>query len=408
MEQRIQHHLVSLFPAQVAGLAIASLAGLAALLCLSGTAQAQVTNATAQPGSSWQQCAQLATDKEARLACFDQWATQQVPTASPVATGAALASNQAMPAASPAPAVPPTPLAPVIITMQAPAPHDCRNPQFSELSRFWELEAGTDCGTFGIRGYRPISLAWIGSTSVNTAPSSPTAGHTATYQPYSTSEMRINLSVRTKIAQGLLTQGEPLRRDSLWFGYSQQSYWQLFNGTLSRPFRSTDHEPEITYIYPTDVPLPGDWRLRYSGASLVHQSNGQTLPLSRSWNRTILMAGMEHGSNLRVMGRVWQRIQETAADDDNPGIENYVGRAELAGYWDVNKDNTLGLTVRHSLRAQANGSVRLEWLKTLGDSNGNRSALRFHTQLFSGYGDSLVDYNRRRTVLSLGLSLVDW
>ncbi|MBV5344502.1 MAG: phospholipase A, partial [Rhodoferax sp.] len=25
-----------------------------------------------------------------------------------------------------------------------------------------------------------------------------------------------------------------------------------------------------------------------------------------------------------------------------------------------------------------------------------------------GYGDSLVDYNRRRTVLSVGLSLVDW
>ena len=32
----------------------------------------------------------------------------------------------------------------------------------------------------------------------------------------------------------------------------------------------------------------------------------------------------------------------------------------------------------------------------------------FHTQLFSGYGDSLVDFNRRRTVLSLGLSLVDF
>jgi phospholipase A1/A2 len=28
--------------------------------------------------------------------------------------------------------------------------------------------------------------------------------------------------------------------------------------------------------------------------------------------------------------------------------------------------------------------------------------------LFNGYGDSLVDYNRWRTVLSIGLSLVDW
>lgn len=29
-------------------------------------------------------------------------------------------------------------------------------------------------------------------------------------------------------------------------------------------------------------------------------------------------------------------------------------------------------------------------------------------QLFSAYGDSLIDYNRRRDVLSVGLSLVDW
>lgn len=54
--------------------------------------------------------------------------------------------------------------------------------------------------------------------------------------------------------------------------------------------------------------------------------------------------------------------------------------------------------------------MRLEWLRQLGNSGivGSQNALRFHTQLFTGYGDSLVDYNRRRTVLSIGLSLVDW
>jgi phospholipase A1 len=54
--------------------------------------------------------------------------------------------------------------------------------------------------------------------------------------------------------------------------------------------------------------------------------------------------------------------------------------------------------------------MRLEWLRKLGSSGfvGNNSGLRLHTQLFSGYGDSLIDYNRRRTVVSVGLSLVDW
>jgi len=41
-------------------------------------------------------------------------------------------------------------------------------------------------------------------------------------------------------------------------------------------------------------------------------------------------------------------------------------------------------------------------------SSPNYTGLRYHLQLFSGYGDSLLDYNRKRNVLSVGLSLVDW
>jgi phospholipase A1 len=299
----------------------------------------------------------------------------------------------------------------VTSTTAAPAAHPCRGSQFSELSRFWELEAGTDCGTFGIRDYRPISLSWISSDNVNFQPTTPSSGHTAaTAQPYDTHETRIQLSVRTKLAQGLLTHPQPQLRDSLWFGYTQQSYWQLFNGGLSRPFRSTDHEPEITYIYPTDAELPGGWRLRYSGLRLVHQSNGQSLPLSRSWNRTMLMMGMEKDNTFQLQGQLWNRLTESAGDDDNPDISDFVGRAEVAGFWKVNPDNTLGMTVRHALQPDTNGSIRLEWLRKVGDraARGGRNGLRFHTQLFSGYGDTMVDYNRFRTVLSFGLSLVDW
>ena len=341
-----------------------------------------------------------------RLQCYDNWAAQQPHQASTQnADVRTSASDATRPMVDPAQAS-----APVTIVMTAPASHDCKNPGFSELSRFWELEAGSDCGTFGIRGYRPISLSLILSDSVNTQPNSPAVDHTtATALPYSRNETRIQLSVRTKIVQGLLT-GDSLRRDSLWFGYTQQSYWQLFNGGLSRPFRTTDHEPEVTYVYPSEADLPWGWRLRFTGLSVVHQSNGQSLPLSRSWNRAVLMAGIEKGNNFRITGRVWQRMPESAESDDNPGISNYQGRSELAGYWDVNRNNTLGLTVRYPLKATDRGSLRLEWFKSIGNGTSPvaHSGLRLHTQLFSGYGDSLVDYNRRRTVLSVGLSLVDW
>ena len=122
------------------------------------------------------------------------------------------------------------------------------------------------------------------------------------------------------------------------------------------------------------------------------------------------MTGLENGSNWRLTGKLWYRLPENSNDDDNPEISDLIGRGELTGVWTPSVTNTFALTVRHSLRAQANGSVKLEWLHTLNDTDGSGKpgGLQLHTQLFSGYGDSLIDYNRRRTVLSVGLSLVDW
>jgi phospholipase A1 len=343
--------------------------------------------------SGWATCTQ--TNSAQRLACFDAWVLDQKSSLrQSQKPSLAIDFEASKKPSEDISANPDTTLA-----------DGCRNRQYSALSRFWELEKASDCHTFGIRGYRPISLSWIAADSTNPAPSSPAAGHTATAQTYQRTETRIQLSVRTKIAQGLLTPRNSESRDSLWFGYTQQSYWQLFNGGISRPFRNTDHEPEVIYVYPTQASLPGGWQLRYSGMGLAHQSNGQSLPLSRSWNRVYLMAGAELGERYRLMGRAWQRLPEKV-DDDNPDITEKVGRVELQGIWDIDKRNTLGATLRSSMAAKANGSLRLEWLRTLGVPES--SGLRLHAQLFSGYGDSLVDYNRRRVVFSLGLSLVDF
>ena len=362
--------------------------------------------------AAWRRCTALSGDNAARLACFDAWAGQQAwqaPAASAVA-GAAPGSTTEPAADANTPAKPVDTTLPATRIIEVARTEGCRDPQYSDLSRFWELESGSDCGTFSFRGYRPITVSVVASDSVNRQPTSPAAGHSATEStPYRTTENRIQLSVRTKLAQGLLTQGHPTLKDSVWFGYSQQSYWQLFTPQISRPFRSTDHEPEIMYVYPTTAQLPFGWRWRYSGVGLVHQSNGQSNPLSRSWNRVYLMTGMELDNRWTVTGRLWKRLSESTDSDDNPGISDYVGRGELSVRWNVNKDNTLGATFRSSLASSDRGSVRLEWMQALGSGLwGGKSNLRLHTALFSGYGDSMIDYNRKRTVFSLGVSLVDF
>ena len=87
-----------------------------------------------------------------------------------------------------------------------------------------------------------------------------------------------------------------------------------------------------------------------------------------------------------------------------------VGRAELTAGWRAENGHNLRLTLRSNLRKSNHGSGRLEWLVPVGsrDAYGQPGALRFHTQIFTGYGDSLIDFNRKRTVLSIGMSLVDW
>ncbi|MCB1979785.1 MAG: phospholipase A [Burkholderiaceae bacterium] len=358
---------------------------------------------TDAPDAAWRRCAAMTADANARLACFDGWAQQQALGAPMASGGAPAASDNALQAQAPVDTT-----LPATRVIEVARTEGCRDPQYSETSRFWELETGTDCGSFSFRGYRPINASLVAASNVNRYPGA--AGVPSTDPtPYRRTEARLQLSVRTKVAQNLLTQGDPTRRDSLWFGYTQQSYWQVFTGDISRPFRATDHEPEVMYVYPTDAKLPFGWRWRYSGIGLNHQSNGQSEPLSRSWNRAYLMTGVELDNRWRVQAKIWKRISEDASSDDNPGISDYIGRGEISAFWNVNPNNTLGLTLRSSLAHAARGSARLEWLQALGTGlGGGKSNLRLHTQLFSGYGDSLIDYNRKRTVFTVGLSLVDF
>lgn len=255
-----------------------------------------------------------------------------------------------------------------------------------------------------------MSFTLSASNRVNNQPYSPGLENgLAAYTDYQRQEARIQLSIRTKLASNILTSEASGKRDSLWFGYTTNSTWQVFNSELSRPFRNTDYQPELIYVYPLELQLPGSAKIRYAGFGLNHQSNGQSNPLSRSWNRYYGMLGVDVGSDVRLQARIWQRVKESAAKDDNPNIEDYIGRGEFSAAWDVNTANTLAMTVRHSLRDSAKGSARIEWYRTLGEQfAGGKSNLRLYTSIFSGYGDSLLDYNYRRTVFSIGFSLIDF
>ena len=403
-----------------------ALAPLAAGLTLSGLAFAQnpatpSLPAAAESAPAWQAC--LGKADADRLACYDQWAEgqQELLTAIEDKIRSAETSPSRNLAPSAQAAAVRGQVAAALATTQPEADgatgssgvigvgleQGCRDRQFSEASRFWELESGSSCPTFGLRAFRANTVAIGSSDKVNRMPASPNPVHSAT-EPvdYSKHSMRLQISVRTKLASGIFTPQDGTLRDSLWAAYSQQSEWQVFNSSLSRPFRNTDHMPELIYVYPTTLKLPGGWLWRYSGLGLAHQSNGQSDPLSRSWNRVYLMAGFEKDDRFSVQLRLWKRLSESADKDNNPDITRHIGRGDLTLGWNIDSKNSLRAVYTGF---NGRGSGKLEWTRSLGDGRGNTfSGLRLYASIFHGYGDTLLDYNFKRTTFSFGLSLIDF
>ena len=268
----------------------------------------------------------------------------------------------------------------------------------SLLDSRWELAPESKLGTFNVRGYKPVYvLPVFASSNQNNQPHSPNPDNNAEgSERLDNIEAKFQLSLKAKIWQGVFGDA-----GDLWVGYTQSSRWQVYNSTLSRPFRETDYEPEAMLVFDTSYHVLG-WEGRLLGIGFNHQSNGRGLPLSRSWNRLIANVGFER-DGWTVMVRPWWRIPEARRIDDNPDISDYVGRGEVEIVHEWNSQE-FGLTLRDSFRggSRQHGSMRFGWSFPIA---GN---LRGYAELFKGYGESLIDYNHNATYLGVGVSLLDW
>ncbi|EGM70992.1 phospholipase A [Shewanella sp. HN-41] len=191
----------------------------------------------------------------------------------------------------------------------------------------------------------------------------------------------------------------------LFFAYTNQSYWQVYNKDISSPFRETNHEPEVFMLFNNDWKI-GSVTNSFWGFGAVHQSNGKSGPLSRSWNRLYGTMIFDAGP-LAFSTKVWWRIPEDektdphqARGDDNPNIDDYIGRAEFIGVYGID-EHRFTLTLKTNLEDIDRGSAELTWSYPI---IGN---LRFYTQYFNGYGESLIDYNSHNQRIGIGVSLND-
>jgi phospholipase A1/A2 len=270
----------------------------------------------------------------------------------------------------------------------------------SIMSRLWELDEADKRRKFVVRTHLPNFLLPLHVTSnLNRAPQSPTRAAQPPNERYRAVEAKLQVSLRAKAASDVL-----LPDADLWLAYTQRSLWQLWNSQESAPFRSSDYQPEAIYVVPVPQALRGlpfGWQWRMVQAGVAHQSNGQAVPLSRSWNRVYFGAGFER-NEFGLQWKLHRRLDESRSDDDNPDLTNYIGRGELQATW-LPGTATASLIWRTNLRALNRGSLQLDLTYPV-DSD-EPAGLRWYMQVFSGYGETLLDYNHRQTTLGLGLSL---
>ncbi len=375
------------------------------LLCvaaLPGVAAAQDGKPTINP-SSVEACALVEIDAQ-RLACYDTAIKRIAPSTSEADAAAdraaALAKKQKEQSAPPEDAPLRERLRHRAGAMFADDDYDAVRANAGKgslLDSRWELAADSKLGVFQMRAYKPVYLLPAFWTSKkNEMPSSPNPDNTVTTpQDLQSVEAKFQLSFKTKFVENIFGDN-----GDIWGGYTQSSRWQVYNGDASRPFRETNYEPEIMMVFRTNYAL-GGWHGRMAGLSLNHQSNGRGDPLSRSWNRVIGMVGFDR-DHWALTVRPWYRIPD-GNDDDNPDIEDYMGRGDATLVYS-NNGQEFSLMGRHSLRTgdRSHGALKAAWGFPI-DRN-----LRGHIEVFHGYGESLIDYNHKATYVGVGISLLEW
>jgi phospholipase A1 len=336
-------------------------AGIGAWMIIACTASA---SAAAAP-TTVADCHEIAGETE-RLACYDR------------ATGRETVNAPAPAAATPPPAA------------SAPAPK-----QLSIIDTAWAFDPSTSRNA--VRLYRPNYILPIRySDRPNNAPFTPLfEAEGVPPQNLDNNEAKFQLSFKARLW------ATDDRRFGVWGAYTQQSQWQVYNdkGVASRPFRETDFQPELFMSYRPDIDLPGGFSWKVVNAGFIHQSNGRSEILSRSWNRLFAEGGVERG-DLAVVARAWYRIKESEGKDDNADITDFLGHAEIDALYHWN-GHSFHIGGRGNLSTHK-GAVRAGWTTPplLGPFRG-------YVQVFSGYGESLIDYNWKQSTIGIGIALND-
>lgn len=272
----------------------------------------------------------------------------------------------------------------------------------SYLTKKWHLNKKGDSSslTLGpLETHRQNYLVTSISSNTNDVTQTPSQA-ASNNRELQNKDVHFQISLKTQLWEEVpLMQSIPWVESSrVWAAYTQRSYWQMFDGGASRPFRETNFAPELILSLGLKDNRPS-WMPRMLNIAAIHESNGRENPLSRSWNRIYLEGGWELGDAYTVIARPWWKIPE-GQHSDNPDISRYLGYGDLTLRWDpLDSNHSASVLLRNNLRSDNKGYIKLNYFYQISDH------IKWYMMLSSGYGESLLDYNQSQSLLGFGLAV---
>lgn len=193
--------------------------------------------------------------------------------------------------------------------------------------------------------------------------------------------------------------------DNLYFGYTQLSTWDL--QAESKPFRDSNYRPSLFYYIPDT-----GWKSRWFTSlgiqtGLEHESNGLAGSESRSINMAFVKPILTFGDPTDYHWTVAPKLYAYLEKGENPDIAQYRGYVDLLVAYGKPNGWQFAAMLRKGTRG-GYGSIDAQVTYPLARLiPGTGGYLWFG--YFNGYGEDLLDYNRRmHSQFRVGYSVVRW
>lgn len=202
-----------------------------------------------------------------------------------------------------------------------------------------------------------------------------------------------NSDVKFQISLGIRLTNNTLPLGTyIFLMYTQKAFWNVFENSL--PMHDINFNPGIGIARPFFI---GN---RYVGKLtllLEHESNGKDGDASRSWNKVSLSGSALINEWLMVHSKFWIPIVDGM---NNRDILKYSGiwQTGFVAYT-PSKKLSLGVTLVKRAGWNLNFNTIVDFIWRVSD----KTNLNLLLQYYNGYGENMIDYNRFRSRLRVGI-----